>query len=79
MRQTHCKCKIPYCWASLMTQIQVLSLSQEHPLEKEVASHSSTLAWRIPWTEEPCGLQSMGLQRIRHDWVSNTLTLTPYC
>ena len=37
------------------------------PLEKEIATHSSTLAWRIPWTEEPGGLQSIGLQRVRHD------------
>ena len=38
-----------------------------HALEKEMAIHSSTLAWRIPWTEEPGGLQSTGLQRVRHD------------
>ena len=43
------------------------SLGQEDPLEKEMAPHSSTLAWRIPWTEEPGGLQSMGSQRVRHD------------
>ena len=41
----------------------------------DLNSHSSLLAWRIPWTEEPVGLQSMGLQRVRHDWVTNTLTL----
>ena len=46
----------------------VLSLGQEDPLEKDMATHSSILAWRIPWTEEPSGLQSMGLQRVRHDW-----------
>ena len=40
---------------------------QEDPLEKEMASHSSTLAWRIPWREEPGGLQAMGLQRVGHD------------
>ena len=45
----------------------VQSLSQEDPLEKEMSTHSSILAWRIPWTEEPGGLQSMGLQRVRHD------------
>ena len=45
----------------------VRSLGQEDPLEKEMATHSSILAWRIPWTEEPGGLQSMGLQRIGHD------------
>ena len=39
----------------------------EDPLEKEMATHSSTLAWKIPWTEEPGRLQSMGLQRVRHD------------
>ena len=39
----------------------------EDPLEKGMATHSSILAWRIPWTEEPGGLQSMGLQRVRHD------------
>ena len=45
----------------------VQSLGQEDPLEKEMAPHSSTLAWKIPWTEEPGGLQSTGLQRVRHD------------
>jgi len=45
----------------------VQSLSQEDPLEKEMATHSSILAWRIPWTEEPGGPQSMELQRVRHD------------
>ena len=42
-------------------------LGQEDPLEKGMATHSSLLAWRIPWTEEPGELQSMGLQRVRHD------------
>ena len=46
-----------------MPEIQVRSLSQKHPLEKGTATHSSILAWRIPWTEEPDGLQSMGLQK----------------
>ena len=45
----------------------VLSLGQEDPLEKEMATHSSILAWRIPWTEDPCGLQSMGSQKVVHD------------
>ena len=45
-------------------------------LEKGMATHSSILAWRIPWTEEPGGLQSMGLKRVRHDWVTNTYTFT---
>ena len=41
--------------------------AREDPLEKEMATHSSILAWRIPWTEEPGGLQSMGSRRVRHD------------
>ena len=48
-------------------EIQVQSLGQEDPLEKEMATHSSTLAWRIPWTEEHGKLQSMGSQRVGHD------------
>ena len=52
-------------------ETHVWSLSQEDPLEKEMASHSSILAWKIPWTEEPGRLQSMGLQRVRHDWVTH--------
>ena len=44
----------------------VQSLGQEDPLEKEMATHSSIFAWRTPWTEEPGGLQSMGLQRVGH-------------
>ena len=51
-----------------MRKTQVWSLDREDPLEKEMATHSSTLAWRIPWMEEPGRLQSMGLQRVRHDW-----------
>ena len=46
--------------------MQVQSLGPEDPLEKETAPHSSILAWRIPWTEEPGGLQSTGTQRVRH-------------
>ena len=49
-----------------MQETQVRSLDQEDPLEKGMATHSSILAWRIPWTEEPGGSQFMGLQRIRH-------------
>ena len=45
----------------------VQSLGQEDLLEKEMATHSSILAWKIPWTEEPGGLQSMGSQRVRHN------------
>ena len=47
---------------------QVRSLVWEDPLEKEMATHSSLLTWRIPWTEEPGGLQSMGSKRVRQDW-----------
>ena len=47
--------------------MQVASLGQEDPLEKEMATHSSVPAWEIPWTEAPGGLQSMGPQRVRHD------------
>ena len=50
-----------------MEETWVQSLGQEDPLAKEMATHSSTLAWKIPWTEEPGGLQSMGSQRVRHD------------
>ena len=50
-----------------MQEAQVQSLGQKYPLEKGMASHSSILAWRIPWTEEPGRLQSMGLQRVTHD------------
>ena len=52
-----------------MQEIRVLSLGQEDPLEKEMATHSSILAWEIPWTEEPGGLQSMGSQRVGHDFT----------
>ena len=51
------------------TQVQFLGL--EDPLEKEMAIHSSTLAWKIPWTEQPDRLQSVGLQRVGHDWVTS--------
>ena len=47
-------------------EIWVRSLGQKDALEKEMATHSNILAWRIPWREEPGGLQSMGLQRVRH-------------
>ena len=50
-----------------MQETQVQSQIWEDPLEKEMATHSSILAWRISWTEEPGGLQSMGLQRVGHD------------
>ena len=50
-----------------MWETWVQALGQEDPLEKEVATYSSTLAWEIPWMEEPGGLQSMGLQRVRYN------------
>ena len=50
-----------------MQEIRVQSLGQEDPLEEEMATHSNILAWEIPWTEEPGGLRSVGLQRVRDD------------
>ena len=55
-----------------MWETQVWSLGQEDPLEEGMETHSSITAWRIPWTEELGRLQSMGLQRVRHDWATNT-------
>ena len=76
-------------WASLVAQTlqhqsamqktQVWSLGQEDPLEKEMASHFSVLAWRIPWTEEPGGLQSLESQRVRHNWAKNTHKILYVC
>ena len=57
---------LPAMWVT-----QVWSLSREYPLEKEMATHFSILAWRIPWRKEPCRLQSTGLQRVGHDWVTS--------
>ena len=54
----------------IVQETQVQSLSWEDPLEKERAIHSSSLVWEIPWTEEPDGLQSIGLQRVRNDLVT---------
>ena len=58
-----------------LQETQVQSLGWEDSLEKEMATHSSILAWKIPWTEEPGRLQSMESQRVRHDWMINTHTL----
>ena len=64
-----------------MQETWVPSLGQEDPLEEEMATHSSTLAWKIQWTEEPGGLQSRGSQRIGDDLVTkqrnNTANLLP--
>ena len=49
----------------------------EVPLEKEMAIHSGTLAWKIPWTEEPSGLQSVGLPRVEHDWATSLPPILP--
>ena len=57
-----------------MQETWVRSLGWQDPLEEEMITHSSILAWRIPWIEEPGGLQSMWLQRVRHNWVTNTFT-----
>ena len=57
-----------------MWEIWVQPLGWEAPLKKEMATHSSILNWRMPWTEEHGGLQSMGVQRVRHDWANNTFT-----
>ena len=57
-------------------ETRVQSLGWEDPLEKEMATHSSILAWKIPWTEEPGRLQSTGLQRVGHDWATSLTLLT---
>ena len=59
-----------------MRENWVQSLGQEDPLEKEMATHSSTLAWKILWMEKPGGLQSMGLQRVRHDFTFTFILIT---
>ena len=61
---------LPVIW-----EIQIRSLGREDPLEKGMATHSHILAWKIPWTEEPGRLQSVGLQRVGHSCVANTFTL----
>ena len=68
-------------WTSLMAQTvkhlptkqktRFQSLGREDPLEKDMATHSSVLAWKIPWMEEPGRLQSIGSQRVRHDWATS--------
>ena len=76
-------------WASLMAQMVknlpamqetwVQSLGWEDPLEKGMATHSSILAWRIPWTEEPGALQSVGSQRVGHEWATYTNIMNISC
>ena len=60
----------------VMQETRVQALGWEDPLEKGMATHSSILAWRIPWTEKPGGLQFVGLQRVGHNWATNTHTCT---
>ena len=73
---------MPWLLAQMVKNPQetwIWSLSQEEALKKRMATHSSILAWRIPWTEKPGRVQSMGLQRVGHDWVTNhTHTWTIY-
>ena len=57
-------------------ETEVWSLGREAPLEEGMATHHSILAWRIPWTKEPCGLQSIGSQRVGHDWSDLVCTCT---
>ena len=85
--QENPRLQVPATGASLVAQsvkrlpagreTRVPSLAWEDPLEKAVATHSSILAWKISWTEEPGGLQSMGLQRVGHSWA--TTYLFPTC
>ena len=63
--------RLPKVW-----ETRVWSLGQEGPLENEMAMHSSTLAWKIPWMEEPGGLQSMGSLRVQHDWATSLSLFT---
>jgi len=62
------------CWKDGPSIIKFIRV-YEFGLGKEMSAHASILAWRISWTEEPGGLQSMGSQRIRHDWATNTMNL----
>ena len=57
-------------------ETRVQPLGREDPLEKGMATHSSILAWRVSWTEKPGVLQSMGSQKVGHDWATNTTTTT---
>ena len=61
-----------------MQETQVQALGQDDPLEKEMAIPFSILTWRIPWTEEPGGLQSIRSQRVRHDWVTFTFVAVTF-
>ena len=65
-----------HCIKSAMRETKVRSLDRDDPLEKGMATHSSIVAWRIPWTEEPGRLQSRGLKRVGYNWVTNTFTFS---
>ena len=71
-RVGHDWCDLAAAAAAAVQETRVPSLGQENPLEKGMATHFSILAWRIPWTEDPGRLQSMGSQKVRHDWVTST-------
>ena len=62
-----------------MLETRVQSPAWEDPLEKEMATHSSTLAWKIPWTEKPGKLQSMGSQKVGHNWANSLHFLSEQC
>ena len=64
-------------WFYFLQETRVPALVREDPLEKGMATYSSILAWRIPWTEEPGGQKSMGSQGVRHDWAPNTVAFFP--
>ena len=65
-----CVCVYVYGTCLSMQEMRIWSLGWEDPLEKEMAAHSSFLAWEIPWTEEPSGLQPTGSQSVGHDWTT---------
>ena len=81
LSETFFICLCSSFWSSLVAQVvnrlstmpetRIRSLAREDPLEKEMAIHSSTIAWKIPWAEEPSRLQSMGSKRVRHDWMTS--------
>ena len=74
----HCLClDLDYKRLSTMRETWVRSLGWKDPLEKEMAIHARTIAWKIPWTEEPGRLQSIGWQRVGHDWATSlSLSIT---
>ena len=68
--------KEPACQCKTCKRLQVQSLGQEDALEEGMGTHSSILAWGIPWMEEPGGLQSLGSHRVRHNWSMSACTYT---